>query len=301
MGPIEVFCDANDQVPDTYRIEVVAPAGDGRITMSNGLELGVEPLPEPPPRIDTLVVAGGEGMRRASEDPALVDWVARASRRARRTTSICTGSYLLAAAGLLDGRRATTHWNYRAVLAQRYPEVEFDPDPLFVRDGNVWTSAGITAGIDLALALVEEDLGAEVALTVARALVVFFKRPGGQSQFSGALAVQQASRPALRDLQAWIAGHLDADLSVAALADRAGLSERSFARAFRAEVGQTPAAYVEALRVERARALLEDGAQSLEIVARAAGFSSPEILRRAFHRRLGVSPAGYRERFRLAA
>ena len=179
--------------------------------------------------------------------------------------------------------------------------MEFDPDPVFVRDGNVWTSAGVTAGIDLSLALVEEDLGAEVALAVARLLVVFFKRPGGQSQFSGALSVQQASRPALRDLQAWIAGHLDQDLSVAALADRAGLSERSFARAFRAEVGQTPAAYVEALRVERARDLLEDGAQSLESVARAAGFSSPEILRRAFHRRLGVSPAGYRERFRLAA
>ena len=269
--------------------------------MSNGLKLGVDPLPEPPPRIDTLVVAGGEGVRRASDDPAIVDWVARASRRARRTTSICTGSYLLAAAGLLDGRRATTHWNYCAVLAQRYPEVELDPDPLFVRDGNVWTSAGVTAGIDLSLALVEEDLGAEVALAVARLLVVFFKRPGGQSQFSGALSVQQASRPALRELQAWIAGHLDEDLSVAALAERADFSERSFARAFRAEVGQTPAAYVEGLRVERARALLEDGAQSLEAVARAAGFSSPEVLRRAFHRRVGVSPAAYRERFRLAA
>src|SRR3954471_6011878 len=226
---------------------------------------------------------------------------AGAARRARGTTSICAGAYLLAAAGLLDGRRATTHWNYCAVLAQRYPEVEFDPDPVFVRDGNVWTSAGVTAGIDLALALVEEDLGAEVALAVARLLVVFFKRPGGQSQFSGALSVQQASRPALRELQAWIAGHLDEDLSVAALAERANLSERSFARAFRAEVGQTPAVYVEGLRVERARALLEDGAQSLDTVARAAGFSSPEVLRRAFHRRVGVSPAAYRERFRLAA
>jgi transcriptional regulator GlxA family with amidase domain len=301
MGPVETFCDANDQVPGTYRIEVVGPTRDGHITMSNALKLGVDPLPEPPPRIDTLVVAGGAGARRASEDPALLDWIARASRRARRTTSICTGSYLLAAAGLLNGRRATTHWNYCAVLAQRYPEVEIDPDPLFVRDGDVWTSAGITAGIDLALALVEEDLGAEVALAVARLLVVFFKRPGGQSQFSGALSVQQAARPALRELQAWIAGHLDEDLSVAALADRAGLSERSFARAFRAEVGQTPAVYVETLRVERARALLEDGAEALDAVARAAGFSSAEVLRRAFHRRVGVSPAAYRERFRLAA
>src|SRR3954453_12020301 len=301
MGPIETFCDANDQVPRSYRIDVVGPSVDGQIRMSNGLTLGVGPLPEPPPRIDTLVVAGGEGVRRASDDPAIVGWVARASRRARRTTSICTGSYLLAAAGLLDGRRATTHWNYCAVLAQRYPEVELDPDPLFVRDGDVWTSAGVTAGIDLALALVEEDLGAEVALAVARLLVVFFKRPGGQSQFSGALSVQQAARPALRELQAWIAGHLDEDLSIAALADRANLSERSLARAFRAEVGQTPPSYVEALRVERARALLEDGAESLDAVAGAAGFSSPEVLRRAFHRRMAVSPAASREGFRLAA
>jgi transcriptional regulator GlxA family with amidase domain len=301
MGPIETFSYSNQQVPDAYRIEVVGPTRDGHITMSNGLRLGVGPLPEPPPRHDTLVIAGGEGARRAIDDPVIVDWIARASRRARRTTSICTGSYLLAAAGLLDGRRATTHWNYCDALVERYPAVRLDPDPVFVRDGDVWTSAGVTAGMDLALALVEEDLGAEVALAVARLLVVFFKRPGGQSQFSGALAVQQASRPALRELQAWIAGHLDEDLSVAALAARAGFSERSFARAFRAEVGQTPAAYVEGLRVERARALLEDGAQSLDAVSRAAGFSSPEVLRRAFHRRVGVSPAAYRERFRLAA
>src|SRR3954447_25455673 len=301
MGPIETFCDANGLVPGTYRIEVVGPAGDGQITMSTGLKLGVDPLPEPPPRHDTLVVAGGKGARRAVDDSEVVDWIARAARRARRTTSICTGSYLLAAAGLLDGRRATTHWNYCDALAERYPGVELDPDPVFVRDGDVWTSAGVTAGMDLALALVEDDLGAGVALAVARMLVVFFKRPGGQSQFSGVLSVQQASRPALRELQAWIAGHLSDDLSVAALAAQAGFSERSFARAFRADVGQTPAAYVEGLRVERARALLEDGAESLDAVARAAGFSSAEVLRRAFHRRMGVSPAAYRERFRLAA
>ena len=269
--------------------------------MGNGLRRGVEPLPEPPPRHDTLVVAGGPGARRAIGDPAIIDWITRASHRARRTTSICTGSYLLAAAGLLDGRRATTHWEYCEALAELYPAVRLDPDPVFVRDGDVWTSAGVTAGMDLALALVEDDLGPEVALTVAQLLVVFLKRPGGQSQFSGALSVQQASRPALRELQAWIAGHLDEDLSVAALAGRAHLSERSFARAFRAEVGKTPAVYVETLRVERARALLEDGATSLEAVSRASGFSSAEVLRRAFHRRLGVGPAAYRERFRLAA
>ncbi|MGZ6707912.1 MAG: GlxA family transcriptional regulator [Solirubrobacteraceae bacterium] len=301
LGPVEIFHYAGSQVPGSYRIDVVGPGRDGQITMSNGVRLGVAPLPDPPPRHDTLVVAGGEGARRATDDPAIVDWVARASRRARRTTSVCTGSYLLAAAGLLDGRRATTHWAFCDGLRERWPAVALDPDPVFVRDGDIWTSAGVTAGMDLALALVEDDLGPAVALTVARLLVVFFKRPGGQAQFSGALSAQQASRPALRELQAWIAGHLDEDLSIAALAARAHLSERSFARAFRSEVGQTPAAYVEALRVERARALLEDGAASLEAVARAAGFSSTEVLRRAFHRRIGVSPAAYRERFRIAA
>ncbi|MGZ4268477.1 MAG: GlxA family transcriptional regulator [Solirubrobacteraceae bacterium] len=301
LGPVEIFHYADSQVPGSYRIDVVGPGRDGQITMSNGVRLGVAPLPDPPPRHDTLVVAGGEGARRATDDPAIVDWVARASRRARRTTSVCTGSYLLAAAGLLDGRRATTHWAFCDGLRERWPAVALDPDPVFVRDGDIWTSAGVTAGMDLALALVEDDLGPAVALTVARLLVVFFKRPGGQAQFSGALSAQQASRPALRELQAWIAGHLDEDLSIAALAARAHLSERSFARAFRSEVGQTPAAYVEALRVERARALLEDGAASLEAVARAAGFSSTEVLRRAFHRRIGVSPAAYRERFRIAA
>jgi transcriptional regulator GlxA family with amidase domain len=301
LGPVEVFDHAERLVPGSYRIQVVSPTDDGRITMSNGVELGVEPLPEPPPRHDTLVVAGGEGTRRAIDDPVIVDWIARASRRARRTTSVCTGSYLLAAAGLLDGRHATTHWAFCDGLAERYPAVKLDPDPVFIRDGDIWTSAGVTAGMDLTLALVEDDLGTEVALAVARLLVVFLKRPGGQSQFSGALSVQQAARPALRELQAWIANHLDEDLSVATMAARANLSERSFARAFRTEVGQTPAAYVETLRVERARALLEDGAESLEAVAQATGFSSPEVLRRAFHRRVGVSPAAYRERFRLAA
>jgi transcriptional regulator GlxA family with amidase domain len=301
LGPAEIFDTAEHVRPGSYRIDVVGPADDGTVRMSNGVRLGVDPLPVPPPRHDTLVVAGGVGTREASSDPEMVAWVAAASARARRTTSVCTGSYLLAAAGLLDGRRATTHWAYCDGLRRRHPEVMVDPDPVFVRDGDVWTSAGVTAGMDLALALVEDDLGADVALQVARLLVVFLKRPGGQSQFSGALSAQQATRPALRELQAWIAGNLDADLSVAALAERAGLSERSFARAFRAEVGQTPGAYVEQLRVERARTLLEDGAESLEAVTRAAGFSSAEVLRRAFHRRVGVSPAAYRERFRLAA
>jgi transcriptional regulator GlxA family with amidase domain len=192
LGPVEVFDYADRRVPGSYRIDVVGPATDGQITMGNGLRLGVGPLPEPPPRPHTLVVAGGAGARRATADPAIVDWIARASRRARRTTSVCTGSYLLAAAGLLDGRRATTHWDFCTALAERYPAVEIDPDPVWVRDGDIWTSAGVTAGIDLALALVEDDLGAQVALAVARELVVFLKRPGGQSQFSGALSARAA-------------------------------------------------------------------------------------------------------------
>jgi transcriptional regulator GlxA family with amidase domain len=241
------------------------------------------------------------GAREATDDERVLDWIRKAATKAERTTSVCTGAYLLAAAGLLDGRRATTHWNFCDGLTQAYPSVELDPDPVFIRDGNIWTSAGVTAGMDLALALVEEDLGPEVALQVARLLVVFLKRPGGQSQFSGALQAQQASRPALRELQAWIAGHLSEDLSNSRLAARASMSERSFSRAFRREVGQTPASYVETLRVEHARALLEDGAPSMEAVAQSAGFASAEVMRRAFQRRVGVAPAEYRDRFRLVA
>ena len=301
FGPVEVFLHASLEVPDAYRVQVIGPTGGETVTMENGIRLCVEPLPEPPPRHDTLLVAGGSGARFAVEDETIVDWVARASRRAHRTVSVCTGAYLLAAAGLLDDRRATTHWAWCDDLASNYTRVHVEPDPVFIREGDVWTSAGITAGIDVALALVEEDLGPQVALSAARELVVFLKRPGGQSQFSSALSAQQAARPELRELQAWIAGHLEEELTVPVLAERALMSERSFARAFHREVGQTPASYVEALRIERARDLLEDGAPSLEAVAQATGFASAEVLRRAFHRRVGVSPGEYRERFRLGA
>ncbi len=298
LGPVEVFAQAALEVPGAYRVDVVAPVGGGMVTTENGVRLGAEPLPEPPPRHDTLIVAGGAGARAAAADAAVVDWIVRAAAQAHRTISVCTGAYLLAAAGLLDGRRATTHWAHCDDLARSYARVRVEPDPVFVRDGDVWTSAGVTAGIDLALALVEDDLGPHVALAVARELVVFLKRPGGQSQFSRALSAQQAARPELRELQAWIAGHLDEELTVAALAGRALMSERTFARAFHREVGQTPASYVEALRVERARDLLQDGAPSLDAVAATVGFASAEVLRRAFHRRVGVSPAEYRDRFR---
>ena len=300
LGPVEVLDSATSHAQgDGYQVDVVAPGG-GEVTFSNGVVMQAKPLPDPPPPHDTLLIAGGRGARAVINDGALVAWIVAASARARRTASICTGAYLLAEAGLLSGRRATTHWRWCDELAARHRDLTIDPDALYIREGHMWTSAGITAGIDMTLALVEEDLGGQVALAVARELVVFLKRPGGQAQFSAALTAQQAGRPALRELQAWIAGHLDEDLSVAALAERAHLTERSFARAFHREVGQTPAAYVEGLRIERSRMLLEEGAQSLDAVAAATGFSSAEVLRRAFHRRVGVSPSAYRARFRVA-
>jgi transcriptional regulator GlxA family with amidase domain len=254
------------------------------------------------PAIDTLIVAGGLGTRAAVSDPALIAWLRRAAPRVRRLASVCSGAFLLAEAGLLDGRRATTHWSSCADLARRYPRVKVEPDPIFVRDGNVYTSAGVTSGMDLALALVEEDHGRELALAVARWLVLFLKRPGGQSQFSAQLSVQLASRQPLQELQAWIVENVHADLSVAALAARAGMSPRNFARVFTREIGVTPARFVETARVEAARRQLEDdGSQGVENVAAACGFGSAETLRRAFLRTLRVSPTDYRSRFQAAA
>jgi transcriptional regulator GlxA family with amidase domain len=304
LGPVEVFdaaarIAAADSRGPAYEVSVVTPGG-GDVALSNGLRLSAAPLPGPGAAVDTILVAGGEGARRLAPDDEAVRWLRRTAPRARRVASVCTGAFALATAGLLDGRRATTHWAWCAALEREHGAVTVEADPIYVRDGEVWTSAGVTAGMDLALALVEDDLGPEVALEAARWLVLFLKRPGGQSQFSAGLAAQMPAREPLRDLQAWIADHLDADLSVPALAARACLSERHFARAWRAETGLTPAGYVEGVRVERARALLQDGA-SVDAAARAAGFPSAEILRRAFHRRLGVGPSAYRERFRSAA
>ena len=295
-GPLEVFHTAGRLRPGAYAVEVVAP--DAEIATSSGLSLKARPLPTPRAGLDTLIVAGGSGVR--AVDGATVAWVRDAAAHARRTASVCTGAFLLARAGLLDGRRATTHWAFAGRLAAGHPAVGVEPDPIFVRDGAVATSAGVTAGMDLALALVEEDLGAPVALEVARWLVLFVKRPGGQAQFSAALAAQLADRAPLRELQGWIADHLADDLTVPALAARAQMSERTFARAFRREIGVTPAAYVEAARVERARAALETSTAPVEAIAVTCGFGTVETLRRAFHRRLGVGPAAYRSRFRPA-
>jgi transcriptional regulator GlxA family with amidase domain len=298
-GPYEVFSTANRLAGgNAYDIEIVAPTKEP-IRTGSALAIVPDTTTAAASRrpLDTLLIAGGGGVLRAIEDPKLVRWVARTAVKARRTASVCTGAYLLAEAGLLDGRRAATHWASAADLAARHPRVTVDPEAIYVRDGDVWTSAGVTAGMDLSLALVEEDLGREIALETARWLVVFVKRPGGQSQFSSHLRAQVAEREPIKELQEWMTANLAADLSVPNLASRACMSERNFARAFTREVGMTPGAYVEALRVDHARLRLESSGQKLEAVAAQCGFGTVETMRRAFHRRLGVSPGDYRTKF----
>jgi len=247
--------------------------------------------------VDTLIIPGGTGPQ-AISDRGVLKWLRAHSQKARRTVSICTGAFLLAQAGLLDGKRATTHWKFAAKLSQQYPSITVEPDRIYIRDGRTYTSAGVTAGIDLALALVEEDLGSAVALQVAQALVLFLRRPGGQARFSALLASQRSDSRPIRELLVWMAENLGRDLSVEELARRAAMSPRNFARVFLREVGQSPAHLVEQLRVEAARRSLETSAKSLEQVAAATGFGSAELMRRAFHRCLGISPGDYRERFR---
>jgi transcriptional regulator GlxA family with amidase domain len=293
VGPAEVFATAG-----AYEVEVVAP-DPAPFFMSNGIQLvphaGMDETDGP---IDTLVIAGGEGTRRMATDPRVIAWTRDAAKRSRRVTSVCSGAFVLGAAGLLDGRRATTHWAWCDTLASLYPEVEVERDAIFVVDDPVYTSAGVTAGMDLALALVEEDLGADVARAVAQQLVVFLRRPGGQSQFSAQIAAPAADREPLREVQTYIAANVAADLSVPTLAERAAMSPRNFARAFRRETGMTPAAYVESARVEQARIALEGSDAQIESIARHCGFGTVETMRRAFHRRLGIGPAAYRSRFR---
>ncbi|HEY2537803.1 MAG TPA: GlxA family transcriptional regulator [Solirubrobacteraceae bacterium] len=303
VGPQEVFVAARKLIAATgrtepgYRVSVASLDG-APLRASSGLRLIPDiALSEAPARIDTLLIPGGAGSAAASARPELLDWLCERAPGARRVASVCTGAFVLAAAGLLDGRRATTHWASAAKLAQRHPEVEVDPEPIYVRDGDVWTSAGVTAGMDLALALIEEDLDREAALTIARHLVLFLRRPGNQSQFSATLAAQEPEREPLREVQSYVVEHPSENLSVQALAERAHMSPRNFARAFASETGITPARYVERVRLEAARRALEDTGQPIATVAKASGFGTPETMRRTFIRALGVAPAEYRRRY----
>ncbi|KUL44014.1 GlxA family transcriptional regulator [Streptomyces regalis] len=293
-GPLEVFVGAEQHTPGTYRIRTASLDG-APVRTSSGLTVVPDESLADSDELHTLLVPGGQGTRRP--DTQLTDWLREHGPRVERLVSVCTGAIRLAQAGLLDGRRATTHWAYCDKLARDHPAVEVDPDPIYVRDGHVSTSAGVTAGIDLALALVEEDLGRDAALAIARHLVVFLRRPGNQAQFSAQLAAQTARREPLREVQQWISEHPGEDLSVEALAARARLSPRHFARAFQTETGMTPGRYVDRVRLEHARRLLEDTADGIEEISRTSGYGTPEAMRRAFVRTLGAAPSEYRRRF----
>jgi transcriptional regulator GlxA family with amidase domain len=247
--------------------------------------------------IDTLLVAGGSGVETAAHDEELLLWLQKTALRVRRIGSICTGAFLLASAGLLDGKRATTHWKWAAELANKFKHTTVDPDPIYIRDGNTYTTAGVTAGMDLALALVEEDLGAPTALKVAREMVLYFRRAGGQSQFSTALSLQASDRKQIAEIRSWTHDNLRQNLPVEKLAAKAGMSPRNFARVFLKDTGTTPARFVECLRVEAARRRLEESHDKLEKVATDCGFGSIQRLRRSFLRLLHVPPNDYRHRF----
>ncbi|MFJ9077484.1 GlxA family transcriptional regulator [Streptomyces sp. NPDC102278] len=302
-GPAEVFALANRVAGrHLYEVRLAAPVG-GQVTTSAGVRLVPDLVfAEVGAAVDTLLVPGAVSLDEegpvALVDPEVVAWIAATAPHARRVASVCVGAHLLAAAGLLDGRRATTHWSTAAQLASEHPRVEVDADPIFVRSGRLWTGAGISACMDLTLALVAEDHGEELALGVARQLVMYLKRQGGQSQFSVPLSRPATSRRDIDELRAHVTEHLDADLSAAALAARMCMSERHFARVFRKETGTSPAAYVEAVRVEAARRLLETTDDPLEQVASAAGLGSVETLHRAFRKQLATTPAAYRRCFR---
>jgi transcriptional regulator GlxA family with amidase domain len=295
-GALDIFYAANLVHDGAYDVEVVSPATTVRAWA--GLRLVADrSYRAVRGAIDTLIVTGIEGPDEARRDPDLLRWLARTALRVRRVVGLCTGSFLLAEAGLLDGRRATTHWMFCDDLAARYPEITVERDPIYVRDHGVYTSAGSTAGLDLVLALVEEDLGRRVALQVAQRMVFFLKRPGGQAQFSALLSTQIAEREPFRELQSWIVEHPEADLSVETLARRVAMSPRNFFRVFVRELGMTPGRFVERVRVEAARRLLEETSRGVHDVAAACGFGTAETMRIAFRRTLGVSPKRYRSGF----
>jgi transcriptional regulator GlxA family with amidase domain len=306
-GPVQTFASANEIAKDAsgapYRIVVTSRRG-GPVSSSAGLPLLTQPVAAATRRaaIDTLIIPGGPGVHAALEDARTVTWVRRQLSSARRIASVCTGAFLLAETGILAGRRATTHWKSCGRLQQLYPEVLVDPDPIYLHDGRIWTSAGVTAGIDLSLALVEEDLGRKLAMRVARHLVVFLNRPGGQSQFSAPLEAQAIAADGnapnhFAPLHGWIAENLTGDLRVERLAEQTGMSPRTFARIYAAKMGITPARMVERIRIEAVRRILEETNMPIKRIASACGFGQEDRLRRAFARQVGTTPAEYRQRF----
>ena len=303
-GPWEVFAGANEVVgardgARPYELHLVTLDG-APVRTESGLCLATTSLADVgarSARVDTVLLPGGAGVRRAADDAGLVRAVASLAGEARRVVTVCSGTFLAAAAGLLDGRRVTTHWARADQLRRRHPDVHVDADPIFVRDGTVWSSAGVTAGIDLALALVEDDLDADVAQTVARWLVMFLRRPGGQTQFATGVWTDRAADEPIRRAQEAIELDPAADHRVDRLAARAGMSERHFIRRFGEQTGSTPARYVSTVRLEAARRALEQSSDTVESIARRCGFGTAETLRRTFARRLGVTPDAYRTRF----
>jgi transcriptional regulator GlxA family with amidase domain len=302
IGPSEAFGSAVVEEKDgsprhAYEIVVLGLTQKPFTAANTGVVFKPHATLDRAPKLDTLIVPGGPGLREPAINARVAAWLKEHASGIPRIASVCTGIYGLAAAGLLDGRRATTHWNHAQDVAHRFPRVRLDSNALYIRDGRFYTSAGITAGIDLALALIEEDLGPGVALAVARELVVYLKRPGGQEQFSEPLRFQSQSKDRFADLAAWIGGHLRHDLSVEALAERTFLSPRQFNRRFRQAFGVTPADFVERMRLDEARRRLAGREQRIETVADSVGFHSADAFRRAFERRFGVNPSNYRERF----
>ena len=298
IGPIEVFATANAlMTPELmpYATIVLGATGSSFATES-GIMLRADASLADAPELDTIVVPGGASLRVPETGDRIAMWLRKRAPATRRLASVCTGVYALAASGLIDGRRATTHWRFAADVARMYPLVRLDPDAIFVRDGPFSTSAGITAGIDLALALVEEDWGSTLALAIARELVVYVKRSGGQLQYSEPLRFQTRATDAFAELGAWMLAHLDDDLSTESLAERAGLSERHFRRRFEASFGATPAQYVERLRLDEGRRRLETRG-SVETIARSVGYGSADAFRRSFERLFGIGPRAYRARF----
>ena len=296
-GPFEVFQQAN-RLSGGYSCEVISRS-PGLVRSDSSLQVyagyGVED--RDPCGIDTLVVAGGSGVDAARDDSPLVEWVGLAGAAARRVTSVCSGVFLLAAAGLVSGRRVTSHWGRAAQLAREHPELVVDCDPIFIKDGHVWTSAGVTAGMDLALALIDDDLGRDVALEVARELVLFLRRPGSQSQYSVPLWSPQPSTDSIRAVVSAVQADPGARHTIGDLAGHARMSPRQLQRRFTTEIGTSPGAYVERIRVEAARRALAESADPLDSIARRCGFGTGETLRRVFHKHLGASPSEYRNRF----